>query len=153
MYTPTQTHTHTNMHTYTHACPSMHTRAHTCTLMHGKSHGQRSLPGYTSIQFSSFTQSCQTLCNPMDCSTPGLPIHHQLPELTQTHVYCVGDAIQPSHLPSSPSLCRPLLLLPAIPPSIRVFSNESTLLMRWPKYWSFTLNHLESPTECLPCAN
>ena len=63
----------------------------------------------------------------MNHSTPGLPVHHQLPEFTQTHVHRVGDAIQPSH-PLSP-----LLLLPPIPPSIRVFSNESTLGMRWPK--------------------
>ena len=55
----------------------------------------------TKNQFSSVTQSCLTLCNPMDCSTPGLPVHHQLPELTQTHVHWVGDAIQPSH----PLLC------------------------------------------------
>ena len=74
---------------------------------------------------------CPTLCNPMTRSMPGLPVHHQLPEFTQTHVYQVGDAIQPSH-PLSP-----LLLLPPIPPSIRVFSNESTLHMRWPKYSSF----------------
>ena len=84
-----------------------------------------------SVQFSSVTQSCPTLCNPMNCSTPGLPIHHQLPGFTQTHVHRVGDAIQPSH---------PLLLLPLIPPSIRVFSNESTLRMRWPKYWSFSFS-------------
>ena len=71
----------------------------------------------------------------MNRSTPGLPIHHQLPEFTQTHVHQVSDAIQPSH-----PLCRPLLLLPPIPPSIRVFSNESTLLMRWPKYWSFSFS-------------
>ena len=70
------------------------------------------------LQFSSVTQSCLTLCNPMDCSTPGFPVHHQLPELTQTHVHWVGDAI---HL----ILCRPLLLLPSIFPSIRVFSKES----------------------------
>jgi len=70
----------------------------------------------------------------MNCSTPGLPVHHQLPEFTQTYVHRVGDAIQPSHpLP-------PLLLLPPIPPSIRVFSNESTLRMRWPKYWSFSFS-------------
>ena len=56
-----------------------------------------------SIQFSSVTQSCPTLCHPMDCSTPGFPVHHQLPELTQTHVHWVGDAIQPSHLLLSPS--------------------------------------------------
>ena len=68
----------------------------------------------------------------MNCSTPGLPVHHQLPEFTQTHVHRVGDAIQPSHPLSS------LLLLPPIPPRITVFSNESTLCMRWPKYWSFS---------------
>ena len=85
-------------------------------------------------QFSSVTQSCLTLCNPMNHSMPGLPVHHQLPESTQTHVHRVGDAIQPSHL------CRPLLLLPSIFPSIRVFSNESALRVRWPKYWSFSFN-------------
>ena len=56
-----------------------------------------------SVQFSSVTQSCPILCNPMDCSTPVFPAHHQLPEFTQTHVHCVGDAIQPSHPLSSPS--------------------------------------------------
>ena len=86
--------------------------------------------------FSSVAQSCPTLCDPMNRSTPGLPVHHQLPEFTQTHVHQVGDAMQPSHPLSSP------LLLPLIPPSIRVFSNESTLRMRWPKYWS--LCHLIS---------
>ena len=55
------------------------------------------------IQFSSVAQLCRTLCNPMDCSTPGLPVHHQLPEFTQTHVHWVGDVIQPSHPLSSPS--------------------------------------------------
>ena len=55
------------------------------------------------IQFCSVAQSCLTLCDPMDCSTPGLPVHHQFPELTQTHVHRVGDAIQPSHPPLSPS--------------------------------------------------
>ena len=70
----------------------------------------------------------------MNLSTPGLPVHHQLPEFTQTHVHHVGDAIQPS-LP-----CRPLLLLPSIPPSIRVFANELTLCMRWPKYRSFSFS-------------
>ena len=70
----------------------------------------------------------------MNRSTPGLPVHHQLPEFTQTHVHRVGDAIQPSHP------CRPLLLLPSIFPSIRVFSSESALRMRWPKYWSFSFS-------------
>ena len=70
----------------------------------------------------------------MNCSTRGLPVHHQLPESTQTHVHRVGDTIH--HL----ILCCPLLCLPPIPPSIRVFSNESTLCIRWPKYWSFIFN-------------
>ena len=65
---------------------------------------------------------------------PGLPVHHHLPELTQTHVHQDSDAIQPSHPLSS------LLLLPPIPPSIRVFSSESALRIRWPMYWSFSLN-------------
>ena len=70
----------------------------------------------------------------MNCSTPGLPVHHQLPEFTQTHVHQVS--IPSSHL----IFCRPLLLLPPIPPSIRVFSNESTLGIRWPKYWSLSFS-------------
>ena len=70
----------------------------------------------------------------MNCSRPGLPVHHQLLEFTQTHVHRVSDAIH--HL----ILCRPLLLLPSIFPSIRVFSNESALRIRWPKYWSFRFN-------------
>ena len=63
---------------------------------------------FPSVQFSSVTQSCATLCDPMDCNTPGLSIHHHLPELTQTHVHQVGDAIQPSHPLSSPSLLQSL---------------------------------------------
>ena len=62
---------------------------------------------FSSVQFSSVAQSCPTLCNPMNRSTPGLPVHHQLPEFTQTHVYQVGDAIQPSHPLSSPSAPAP----------------------------------------------
>ena len=91
-----------------------------------------------SVQFNSVTQSCLTLCNPMNHSTPGLPVHHQLPEFTQTHVHRV--VMPSSHL----ILCCPLLLLPPIPPSIRVFSSESTLHMRWPKYWSFTFSIIPS---------
>ena len=137
-----------------------------------------------SVQSLSHTQ----LCDPMDCSMPGFPFHHQLLELVQTHVHQVDDAIQPSYplyskksfsqsvqslscirlfvtpwiaarlsitnsqgllklmsiesvMPSSHFiLCRPFLLLPPIPPSIRVFSSESTLRMRWPKYWSFSFS-------------
>ena len=85
-------------------------------------------------QFSSVAQPCLTLCDPMNSSTPGLPLHHWFPESTQTHVHWVDDAIQPL------ILCRPLLLLPLIFPSIRVFSNESALGIRWPKYCSFSFN-------------
>ena len=74
----------------------------------------------------------------MNRSTPGLPVHHQLPEFTQTHVHQVSDATQPSHPLLSPSPPAP------IPPSIRVFSNESTLRMRWPKYWSFSFSIIPS---------
>ena len=91
-----------------------------------------------SQSLSSVAQLCLTLCDPMNRSTPGLPVHHQLPEFTQTHVHQVGDAIQPSHP------LRPLFLLPPIPPSIKVFSNESTLCMRWPKYWSFIFSSIPS---------
>ena len=79
-------------------------------------------------------QSCPTLCEPMDCSMPGLPAYHQLTELAQTHVHRVGEP--PNHL----VLCHHLLLLPSIFPSIRVFSSESVLCIRWPKDWSFSFN-------------
>ena len=87
-----------------------------------------------SVQFSSVQCSCSVMsdsCELMNCSTPGLPVRHQLPESTQTHVHWDGDAIQPSHPLSPPS---------PPPPSIRVFSSESTLRMRWPKYWSFSFS-------------
>ena len=86
------------------------------------------------ILFSSVSQLCLTPCDPMDCSTPGLPLHEQLREFTQTHVHWVSESIQPSHALSSPSP-------PAFNfPSIRVFSNESVLHIRWPKYWQLTVN-------------
>ena len=83
------------------------------------------------FQFSLVAQSCSILCNPMDCSMSGLPVHHQLPEFTQTHIHRVDDAIQPSHPLSSPS-----------PHAFKLsqnqgLSNESVLCIRWPKYWSF----------------
>ena len=79
------------------------------------------------IQFSSVAQSCPTLCDPMNCSTPGLPVHHQLT--------CIESVMPTNHL----ILYRPVLL-PSIFPSIRVFSNESLLCMKWPKYWSFSFS-------------
>ena len=80
----------------------------------------------------SVTKSCLTLCNPMDCSMPGFPVLHYLPELAQTHIHWVGDAIQPSH--PLLSLSPPAFYLS----SIRVFSSESALYIRWPKYWNFS---------------
>ena len=91
------------------------------------------------IHFSSVAHSCPTLCNLMDCSTPGFPVHHQFPEFTQTHVHGVSDAILSSPTPHL-ILCHPHLPLPSIFPSIRVFSNESVLRIRWPKYWSFSFS-------------
>ena len=92
---------------------------------------------------SSVAQSCPTLCNSMNCSTPGLLVHHQLLEFTQTHVHRV------TLMPSSHLILGYLLfLLSPIPPSIRVFSKESTLHMRWPKYWSFSFSI--SPSKVHP---
>ena len=88
----------------------------------------------SSVQFSSVTQLCLTLCDPMNHSMPGLPVHHQLPEFTRTHVHWVGDAIQPSHPLSSPS-----------PPAFNPFQHQGlfqlvNFRMRWPKYWSFSFS-------------
>ena len=87
-------------------------------------------------QFSSVAQSCPTLCDPMDRSTPGLPVHHPFPEFPK--LMSIESVMPSNHL----ILCRPLLLLPSIFPSIRVglFSNESALPIRWPKYWHFSFN-------------
>ena len=90
------------------------------------------------VSVSSITQSCLTLCNPKDCSMPGLTVHHQLPELVQTHVHEVGDSTQPSHSLLSPS--------PAFNLSQNQgFSNEPILCIMWPKYWSLNLS--ASPTN------
>ena len=112
--------------------PAFHPRSLFTSLSLHPSHSQSRASRIH--QFSSVTQLCLTLCSPMDCSTPGFPVHHQLPELAQTHGHRVSDAI--NHF----ILCRPLLLLPSIFPSIRVFSNESVLYTRWPKYWSFSFS-------------
>ena len=93
------------------------------------------------VKHLSSVQSCPTLCDPMNCSTPGLPVHHQLLEFTQTHVHWVGDAIQPSHPLSSPS--------PAPNPSQHQgFFQWVNSCMRWPKYWSFSLSI--SPSKEIP---
>ena len=92
--------------------------------------------------FSSVTQSCLTPCNPIICSMPGLPVHHQLLEFTQTHVHRVGDAIQPSHPLSSPSPPAPN------PSQHQSLSNESALRMRRPEYWSFSFSI--SPLKEIP---
>ena len=91
---------------------------------------------FSSVQFSRSVVSDSL--RPHESSTPGFPVHHQLPEFTQTHVHRFGDAVQTSHPLSSPFPPAP------IPPSIRIFSSESTLLMRWPKYWSFSFRMIPS---------
>ena len=85
-------------------------------------------------QFSSVSQSCPTLCDPMDCNMPGLLVHHQLPEFTQTHVHWVSDAIQPYHPLSSPSL--PVLNLSQHQGLFQWVNS----FIRWPKYWSFSFS-------------
>ena len=92
------------------------------------------LPYISSVQFSSVAQSCTTLHEPLNRSTPGLPVHHQLLEFTQTHAHQVGDAIQPSHPLSSPSPPAPN------PSQHQGLSSESALHIRWPKYWSFSFS-------------
>ena len=104
----------------------------------GKKYNRKSKDMSKNIRFSSsccsVAQSCPTPCDSMDCSTPGFPVLHHLLKLAQTHVHRVGDAIQ--HL----VLCHPLLLLPSVFPSIRVYSSESVLHIKWPKYWSFSFS-------------
>ena len=91
-----------------------------------------------SIQFTSVAQSCPILCDPMNRSTPGLPVHHQ-PQ-SSLRLTSIESVMPSSHL----IFGHPLLLLPPIPPSIRVFSNESTLHMRWPRFWSFSFSIIPS---------
>ena len=86
------------------------------------------------LWLSSVVQSCPTLCDCMECSTPGFPVRHQFQESTQTHVHHIGDAVQPSHPLTSPSPLAFIFL------SIRVFSKESVLRIRWPNYWSFSFS-------------
>ena len=88
----------------------------------------------TKWSVSSVTQPCLTLFNPMDCSTPGFPVHHQLWSLLK--LMSIKSVMPSKHL----ILCRPLLLPPSIFPSVRVFLNESALHIRWPKYWSFSFS-------------
>ena len=87
---------------------------------------------FSSVQFSPVAQSCLTLCDPMDCSTPGLPVHHR----SLLRLMSIEAVMPSNHL----TLCCGLVLWPSIFPSIRVFSNESVLCIRWPKHWSFSFN-------------
>ena len=121
-------------------CPSwvtLHSMAHSFTELCAPLYNNKAviLEG-EAIPNSSFNdaQSCPTRCNPMDCSMPGFPVHHQLLELAQILVYWIDDAVD--HL----ILFCPLLLLPLIFLSIRVFSDESVLPIRWAKYWSFSFS-------------
>ena len=93
---------------------------------------------FSSVQFSSVAQSCSAFCDPMNCSTPGLPVHHQLPEFTQTHIHRVSDAIQPSQ-----SSVVPFSSCPQSLPASESFPM-SQLCMRWPKYWSFSFSIIPS---------
>ena len=99
-----------------------------------------------SVQFSSVAQSCPTLCDPMNRSTPDLPVHHHLKNSLK--LTSIESVMPSSHL----ILCHPLFLLPTIPPSIRVFSNESTLRLRWPKYWSFSFSIIQNGLVGSPCS-
>ena len=103
-------------------------------LLENKRHGLKKTTHFSSVQFSSVAQSCLTVCDLMNCSTPGLPVH---PNSRSSLTLGSIESVMPSrHF----ILCLPLLLLPPIPPSIRVFSNKPTLRMRWPKYWSFSFS-------------
>ena len=103
-------------------------------FLHCKFFAPLSYINFPTDQIRSVTQSCPTLCDPMNCSTPGLPVHQQLLEFTQTHVHRVSDAIQPSHPLSSPSPPAPN------PSQHQGLSNESVLHIRCPWYWSFSFS-------------
>ena len=98
-------------------------------------------PIFSSVQSLSHVLANRTLCDLMNCSMSGFPVHHQLPEPTQIHVHRISDANQPSHPLLSPSPPTSII------PSIRVFSNESVLCIRWPKYWSFSFSISEMPAN------
>ena len=102
-------------------------------MLYGSLDGRGDSEGISSVQFSSVAQLCPTFCDPMNCSMPGLPVHHQLPSPPKP--MSIESVMPSNHL----ILCRLLLLLPSIFPSIRVFSSEPVYIM-WPKYWSFSFN-------------
>ena len=108
------------------------TQQRECLLLSGPSHLLMSV--YRRFYMHcSVAKSCLTLCAPMNCNMPGFPILRYLPEFAQTHVHSLSDATQPSHSLLSPQL-------PSIFPSIRVFSGESSLHIRWPTFWSFSFS-------------
>ena len=141
---------------YLHGCPSEVACGSASCALHSGTKGKSAVPVWVWLvliaerkerwqnhtmasALSLVAQSCLTFCGPMDCSMPGFPVHHQLPELAQTHSI---ESVMPSnHL----ILCCPLLLPPSILPRIRVFSSESVLPIKWPKYWSF--NFIISPSN------
>ena len=126
--------------------------------MNSTSHKNSGLsPTDTSVQFSSVAQSCLTLCDPMDCSTPGLPVHHQLPEFTQTHAHWFGDAIQPSHpllSPSPPafSLSQHQGLFKSINSSHQVAKVLEFQLQHQSFQWIFRTDFLQDGLVGFPCS-
>ena len=128
------THTHTNLHTHTHRCcePSLSSMLTKYLFVFHFETREELCSKHSPYgnQFISFVQLCMTVCNPRFCSTPGFLVHHQFPELDEIQVHWILDAMQTSHPLVSPSYW------PSFLPSIRIFSNETVLCIRWTKYWS-----------------
>ena len=129
-----------NIYLYIHICPMIHVSDHELLIaklrLKLKKVG-KATRRFSSFQFSIVTQLCPTLCNPMNCSMTGLPVNHQLPEFTQTHVHWVGDAIKPSHPLPSPS---PSAFNLSQQERFSFFSNETGLHIKWSNYWSFSFS-------------
>ena len=127
--------------TCTNMCTHAHTYIHTYSHVYSTKEWLREWTLQPMLFGCSVTQLCPALCDPMECSTPGFPVHHHLLEFAPTHLHWVSDAIQPSLRLWSPSP------LPLNFPSIRVFSNEVAFCIRWPKYWSFSFS-ISPSNEC-----